>query len=78
MTDADLFRIFFAEPTPTNGLRAVFNAGTESVLDIVQISDEEIAEVLSEQIHHSRAADTANCDCNRGDLVSDGRRQNKR
>lgn len=46
MTDANLFRIFLAEPTPTKGLRAVFNAGTESAMDIDEISDEEIAEIL--------------------------------
>lgn len=46
MTDADLFRIFFAEQTPTQGLRAVFNAGVESALEIDDMTDDEILEAL--------------------------------
>lgn len=45
-TDADLFRIFFAEPTSTQGLRAVFQAGVNSVLEIDDMTDDEILEAL--------------------------------
>lgn len=46
MTDQELQAIYEQHCSHEKGLRAVFNAGAETSLDIDDISDEEIAEVM--------------------------------